>query len=201
MSIKEKARKVFKKKHGLLRTSEAIRLGIHPRTLYSMREEGDLEQLSTGVYRLRECPDFSDPDLVLVTKKIPKAVICLISALFYHQNTTQIPHFVYVAIPNKARTSRMDYPPIRYFRYSPKSYEIGVEVKMIGGQPVRIYNLEKTLADCLKFRNKIGMDVVLEALRMYSHRKGIKMDLLWEYAKLNRVEKVLMPIMQTLMSG
>lgn len=200
MNSKKKAKKIFKKKHGLLRTSEAIRMGIHPRTLYSLREEGDLEQLATGVYRLKECPDFAEPDLVLVSKKIPQGIICLISALAYYKNTTQIPHFVYVAIPNKARASRLDYPPIRYFRYSPKSYEAGVEVKMIGGQPVKIYSLEKTLADCLKFRNKIGMDVVLEALKMYLRRKSIKMDLLWEYAKLNRVEKILRPIMEAMLS-
>jgi len=200
MKNKKKAKKIFKKKHGLLRTSEAISFGIHPRTLYSMREEGELEQLATGVYRLRECPDFAEPDLVLIAKKIPQGVICLISALAYYQNTTQIPHFVYVAIPNKARASRLEYPPIRYFRYSPKTYEAGVEIKMIGGQPVKMYSLEKTLADCLKFRNKIGMDVVLEALKMYSCRRGIKMDLLWEYAKLNRVEKILQPIMETILS-
>jgi predicted transcriptional regulator of viral defense system len=200
MNAKKKAKKIFKEKNGLLRTSEALSIGIHPRTLYSMREEGELEQLATGVYRLREYPDFAEPDLVLIGKKIPRAVICLISALSYHQNTTQIPHFVYVAIPSKARTSRLKYPPIRYFRHSPKTYEAGVEIKMIGGQPVKMYSLEKTLADCLKFRNKIGMDVVLEALKMYSRRRGIKMDLLREYAKLNRVEKILQPIMETILS-
>ncbi len=200
MDTKKKAKKIFKKKHGLLRTSEAIKYGIHPRTLYSMREEGDLEQLATGVYRLTECDDYAEPDLVLIAKKIPQGVICLISALAYFNNTTQIPHFVYVAIPSKARTARLDYPPIRYFRFSPKTYEAGVEIKTIGGQPVKIYCLEKTLADCLKFRNKIGMDVVLEALKMYSRRRGIKMDLLWKYAKMNRVEKILQPIMEAIMS-
>lgn len=199
MDAKKKAKNIFKEKHGLLRTSEALSFGIHPRTLYSLREEGELEQLATGVYRLRECPDFAEPDLVLVAKKIPQAVICLISALSYHRNTTQIPHFVYVAIRNKARHSRLEYPPIRYFRFSTKTYEAGVEIKMIGGQPVKMYCLEKTLADCVKFRNKIGMDVVLEALKMYTRRRSVKMDLLWEYAKMNRVEKILQPIMQALM--
>lgn len=200
MTARQKAIKHFKNNQGLLRTTEAIRLGIHPRILYQLRDEGALEQLARGVYRLVEVPDFSEPDLVLVSKKIPQGIICLISALAYHEITTQIPHFVYIAIPNKARSSRLDYPPIRYFRYSEKVYNSGVETAFIGGYPVKIYNIEKTLADCIKFRNKIGMDVVIEALKLYWQRKGAQIDKLYEYAKINRVEKILQPIMETIVS-
>lgn len=200
MNAKQKAIKLFKKNQGLLRTAEAIRLGIHPRTIYLMRDEGLLEQLATGIYRLIELPDFSEPDLVLVSKKIPHGIICLISALAYHEITTQIPHFVYVAIPTKARPSRLEYPPLRYFRYSEKVYSAGVETILIGDYPVKIYNIEKTLADCVKFRNKIGIDVVIEALKMYWQRKGTQIDKLYEYAKINRVEKILQPIMETIVS-
>lgn len=200
MNAKQKAIKIFKKNQGLLRTAEAIRLGIHPRTIYQLRDEGLLEQLAKGIYRLLEVPDFSEPDLVLVSKKIPRGVICLISALAYHEITTQIPHFVYVAIPTKARPSRLEYPPLRYFRYSEKVYSSGVETKLIGGYPVKIYNIEKTLADCVKFRNKIGMDVVIEALKMYWQHKGTQIDKLYEYAKINRIEKILQPIMETIVS-
>lgn len=200
MNAKQKAIKLFKKNQGLLRTAEAIRMGIHPRTIYQLRDEGLLEQLAKGIYRLIEVPDFSEPDLVLVSKKIPHGIICLISALAYHEITTQIPHFVYVAIPNKARPSRLEYPPLRYFRYSEKVYNSGVETKLIGGYPVKIYNIEKTLADCVKFRNKIGMDVVIEALKMYWQRKGTQIDKLYEYAKINRIEKILQPIMETIVS-
>ncbi|MDP1608126.1 MAG: type IV toxin-antitoxin system AbiEi family antitoxin domain-containing protein [Chlamydiales bacterium] len=200
MSAKQKAIELFKENQGLLRTAEAIRLGIHPRTIYQLRDEGLLEQLAKGVYRLTEVPDFSEPDLVLVSKKIPRGIICLISALAYHEITTQIPHFVYVAIPTKARPSRLEYPPLRYFRYSEKVYRSGVETILIGGYPVKIYNIEKTLADCVKFRNKIGMDVVIEALKMYWQRKGAQIDKLYEYAKINRVEKILQPIMETIVS-
>src|SRR4051812_49012948 len=115
MNAKQKAVKLFKENQGLLRTAEAMRLGIHPRIIYQMRDEGLLEQMAKGIYRLIEVPDFSEPDLVLVSKKIPQAVICLISALAYHEITTQIPHFVYIAIPTKSRQSSLDYPPIRYF--------------------------------------------------------------------------------------
>lgn len=200
MNAKQKAVTLFKKNQGLLRTAEAMRLGVHPRIIYQLRDEGLLEQLAKGVYKLVEVPDFPEPDLVLVSKKIPRAVICLISALAYHEITTQIPHFVYIAIPTKSRQSRLDYPPIRYFHYSEKVYNAGVETKLIGGYPVKIYNIEKTLADCIKFRNKIGMDVVIEALKMYWQRKGTQINKLYEYAKLNRVEKILQPIMETIVS-
>jgi predicted transcriptional regulator of viral defense system len=200
MNARQKAINLFKEHQGLLRTAEAMRLGIHPRTLYQLRDDGLLEQLAKGVYRLLEVPDFSEPDLVLVSKKIPQGIICLISALAYHEITTQIPHFVYVAIPTKSRQSSLDYPPIRYFHYSEKVYSAGVETILISGYLVKIYNIEKTLADCVKFRNKIGMDVVIEALKMYWQRKGTQIDKLYEYAKINRIEKILQPILETIVS-
>jgi len=194
----EKAIKTFKKNRGLLRTSEAVRLGIHPRTLYQMRDQGILEQLARGVYRLSKAADFSEPDLLLVAKKIPHGVLCLISALAHYEMTTQIPHFVYIAIPTKAWKPRLEYPPIRYFRYSPKIHRTGVRSATIGGCRMKIYDLEKTLADCVKFRKKIGMDVVLEALKMYARSKRVRFDKLFAYAKLNRVDKILQPIMETI---
>jgi len=200
MNAKQKAIKHFKENQGLLRTAEAMRLGIHPRIIYQLRDEGLLEQLAKGVYRLVEVPDFSEPDLVLVSKKIPQGVICLISALAYYEMTTQIPHFVYIAIPTKSKRSNLDYPPIRYFHCSEKVYSAGLKTILIGDYPVKIYSIEKTLADCVKFRNKIGIDVLIEALKMYWQRKGTQIDKLYEYAKINRVEKILQPIMETIVS-
>jgi len=165
-----------------------------------MRDTGVLEQLARGVYRLTTLPDFSEPDLVLVSKKISRGVICLISALAYYGITTQIPHFVYVAIPVNSRKPKLDYPPIRYFWYSEKVYQAGMKTIQIKGCPVKIYDIEKTLADCVKFRNKIGMDVVIEALKMYWRGKKTNLDKLYEYAKINRVEKILQPIMETIVS-
>ena len=200
MKNTKQAIEIFEKNHGILRTQEAIKLGIHPRTLYEMRDKGILEQLARGIYRLTTIPDFSEPDLVLVSKKIPHGVICLISALAYYEITTQIPHFIYVAIPVKSRKPRLDYPPIRYFWYSDKVYQAGIETIKIGGFPLKIYNIEKTLADCVKFRNKIGKDVVIEALKIYWREKKTNIDKLYEYAKINRVEKILQPLMETIVS-
>ena len=191
---------IFENAGGILSMSEAIAKGVHRRELYTLRDKGDLEVISRGLYRLTKIPEPSLPDFVTVAKKIPNGVICLISALAFHEITTQIPHFVYVAIPTKSRQSRLDYPPIRYFRYSEKVYNSGIETTLIGGYPVKIYNIEKTLADCVKFRNKIGMDVVIEALKLYWQKKDARIDKLYDYAKLNRVEKILQPIMETIVS-
>lgn len=196
----KQAIKLFKKNNGILRTSEAIKSGIHPRTLYKMRDQGLLEELARGLYRLTIISDFSEPDLVLISKKIPHGVICLISALAYYRITTQIPHFVYVAIPVKSRKPKLDYPPIRYFWYSDKVYRAGIETIDIEGCSVKIFDIEKTLADCVKFRNKIGMDVVIEALKMYWQEKNTNIDKLYKYAKINRVEKILQPIIETIVS-
>ncbi len=191
---------IFRRHNGILRTAEAIKLGIHPVYLYKLRDEGVLESLGRGVFRLASMPDFSEPDLVLVAKRIPQGVICLISALSYYELTTQIPHFVYVALPRTSRLPQADYPPLRCFWYSKGAYEAGIETISVSGFPVRIYCVEKTLADCLKFRQKIGMDVVLEALKEY-WRKGLTdLDKLYDYAKTCRVEKVLQPIIETIVS-
>lgn len=196
----QQAIEIFERNHGILRTQEAMKLGIHPRTLYELRDQGVIEQLTRGIYRLKKVPDFAEPDLVLVSKKIPNGVICLISALAYYQITTQIPHFVYVAIPVKSRKPKLDYPPIRYFWYSEKVYRAGIVTVKIGEFPIKIFDIEKTLADCVKFRNKIGMDVVIEALKMYWTEKKTNIDKLYKYAKINRVEKILQPIMETIVS-
>ena len=192
--------KIFQKHNGILRTGEAIKLGIHPAYLYKLRDEGTLESLGRGVFRLASMPDFSEPDLVLIAKRIPQGVICLISALSYYELTTQIPHFVYVALPRTSRLPQMKYPPLRCFWYSKDAHKAGIKTISINGCPVRIYSIEKTLADCLKFRQKIGMDVVLEALKEYWRKGPTDLDKLYEYARICRVEKILQPIIETIVS-
>src|SRR3990170_8213290 len=169
---------VFRQHNGILRTAEAIKLGIHPTYLYKLRDERILESLGRGVFRLASIPDFSEPDLVLAAKRIPKGVICLISALSYYNLTTQIPHFVYIALPRTSRLPKLNYPPLHCFWYSKKTYEAGIEIISINGFPVKIYSIEKTLADCIKFRQKIGMDVVLEALKEYWRQGKTNIDAL-----------------------
>ena len=191
----------FRDAGGILTMSEAMAVGIHRRELYALRDRGDLETLSRGLYRLVDMPDPSLPDFIPVAKKIPHGVICLISALAFYEITTQIPHFVYVALPSQAHKPAISYPPMRYFWYSQKLISTGVQKHYIDGCVVMIFDVEKTLVDCVKFRNKIGMDVVLEALKMYWQSRKTNLEKLFEYAKLFRVEKILKPIMETIVSG
>lgn len=195
------ATEAFRKAGGILTMSEAIALGMHRRELYALRDQGDLEVVGRGLYRLVEMPDPSLPDFIPVAKKIPRGVICLISALAFHEITTQIPHFVYVALPSKSHKPSILYPPMRYFWYTEKLLTMGVQEHTLEGFTFKIFDVEKTLIDCVKFRNKIGMDVVLEALKMSWQSRKTNLDKLFEYAKLFHVEKILKLIMETIVSG
>ncbi len=189
---------IFKKAGGILKMSEAIAFGIHRRELYKLRDKGILEVIGRGLYRLTTIPESALSDFIPIAKKNPRGVICLISALAFHEITTQIPHFVYAALPRNARKPAITYPPMRYFWYSEKLLKTGVEKHKIDGCIIRIFNIEKTLIDCVKFRNKIGMDIVLKALKMYWRSKKADLGKLFKYAKLFRVENFLKPVMEAI---
>lgn len=171
--------------------SEAIHYGISRYSLYKMRDNGILEQVSRGIYRLVELPPINYPDLVTVSLRFPKSVVCLISALSYHGITTQIPHEVNVAVRRDTRMPSLDYPPVHAYKFSTEAYEAGIVEHQIDGTIVKIYNAEKTLADCFKYRNKLGMDLVLEALKLYRSQKKFNMNKLLKYARVCRVDKVM----------
>ena len=194
--MKERPEEIFRKHGGQLRMSEAIEQGITRYMLYSLRDRGVIEQVSRGIYRLVDLPPISNPDLVTVSLRFPNAVICLVSALAYHDITTQIPHVVFVAVSRDSRMPSLDHPPIQAHRFSIEAYKSGIEEHLIDGVPVKVYNPEKTLADCFKFRNKIGMDVALEALKLYKTRKKFNLGELLRYAKICRVEKVMRPYLE-----
>jgi predicted transcriptional regulator of viral defense system len=190
------ALEIFRGHGGILRTGEALDLGIHRRTLYAMRDEGLLERLDRGLYRLAELPPLSDPDLVTVARKIPHGVICLISALHFHEMTMQIPHAVSVAVQRGSEPPRLDFPPTRIHLFSGEAFTEGVETHSIDGTSVRIYSPEKTLADCFKYRNRIGMDTVREALELYRERPKSQPGKVLRYARICRVEKVMRPYLE-----
>ena len=184
----------------MLRTSEAIRQGIHPRTLYSLRESGEIEEIGRGLYRLTSARPLENPDWATVATKVPHAVICLISALSHHGLTTQVPHTIDIALPSHSRVPKLDYPPIRIFWLSEPAFSSGVDVVATDDIKVRIYSPEKTIADCFKYRNKIGMDVAVEALKAYREQtKKPNHKLLLKYAELNRVQRIMRPYLEALM--
>jgi predicted transcriptional regulator of viral defense system len=195
----EKARMLFQQHGGTLRAAQAIRLGIHPRTLYEMRDAGVLDRLARGVYRLAELPVLGDPDLVTVTLKIPHGVICLISALAFHEITTQIPHEIYMGVSRGTTRPRLDYPPLRVFWFKGKAFTEGIETHKRDGVSVRVYSPEKTLVDCFKYRNKIGIDIVIEALKLYRRRETVRVDELLRFARICRVFKIMKPYLEALL--
>jgi len=190
---------IFRKHGGQLRMSEAIHYGISRYSLYKMRDNGIVEQVSRGIYRLADLPPISNPDLVTVSLRFPKTVICLISALSYHGITTQVPHAVSIAIARKARKPSLQSPPIQCYKFSDEAFQAGIEQHQIDGVTVQIYCAEKTLADCFKYRNKLGMDIVLEALKFYKSQKAFNLNKLLKYAKICRVAKVMQPYLEAIL--
>jgi predicted transcriptional regulator of viral defense system len=195
----DKAEAVFKQHGGILRTANAIRLGVHPDTLYRMREAGTLEAISRGVYRLTGSQPLGNPDLVTVATRVSGGVICLISALAFHEITTQIPHEIHLALSPGAEEPRLEYPPIQTYRFAGKSYSEGVQIHTLDNVKVRIYSPEKTIADSFKFRNRIGLDTAVEAIRFYRERKQIQIDELIRCATICRVDKIIRPYLEALL--
>jgi len=190
---------IFKNHGGILRTAQALKAGIHPGTLYAMRDSGVLEMISRGVFRLSDSPPLGNPDLVTVATRVPSGVICLISALAFYELTTQIIHEVHVALPRGAEEPRLDYPPIKTYRFTGNAFTEGVDTHDLDGVSICIYSPEKTLADCFKFRNKVGLDTVVEAIRFYRERRSIKVDDLVHYASVCRVNKIMRPYLEAIL--
>jgi predicted transcriptional regulator of viral defense system len=178
--------------------SDALRLGINRRTLYAMRDAGIIEPLTRGLFRLASLEPLGHPDLVTVAARIPHGVLCLISALSFHELTTQVPHVIDVALKRGTRAPRLDYPPTRFFWFSALAFHEGIETHKLDGANVRVYDPEKTLTDCFRYRNQIGMDVVLEALRLWRERRRRKLDILLKYARMRHVERAMRPYLEAM---
>ncbi len=177
---------------------EAVRAGISRHTLYAMRDAGTIEQLGRGVYRLAALPGLEAPDLVTVSRRVPDGVICLLSALAVHQLTTQVPHAVDIAILRGAERPRIDYPPVNIYWFSGQAFSEGIETKTMDGHKVRIYKPEKSIADIFKYRNKLGLEVALEALKTWRARRGSSVERLLDAARVCRVEHVMRPYLEAL---
>ena len=197
-NIIDRAINIFQVHHGVLQTRQAIHLGISPRTLYLMRDRGVITRESWGLYRLTGIEISAYHDLVQAAIKIPKGVICLISALSFHELTTQIPHQVHIALPIDAEKPRLEYPPVRLYWLSKKTYSAGIEHHELESEQVNIYSVAKTIADCFKYRNKIGLDVALEALKTYRRQADFDIESLLRYARIDRVERVIKPYLEIL---
>ena len=195
----QRAVSIFKQKGSVLKTAEVLKAGIHPSTLYALVKNGKLERISRGVYRLTDSPPLSNPDLILVAKRIPKGVICLLSALSFHDITTHIPHEIHIALSFGAEEPRLEYPPIRTFRFSNTAFTEGIQTHRIDRVEIKVYSPEKTLADCFKFRNTIGLDTAIEALKLYRDRRDMKIDEIMRFATICRVTKIMRPYLEAIL--
>ncbi|HEX9012116.1 MAG TPA: type IV toxin-antitoxin system AbiEi family antitoxin domain-containing protein [Anaerolineaceae bacterium] len=192
------ASQTFSEHGGILNTRRAMRLGIAPRTLYQMHDAGLLRRISRGIYQLASQDPLGNPDLVNIALRIPGAVICLISALHFYGITTQIPHQVYIALPQSAEKPRLEFPPLNIIWLSKKAYIAGITTQTVDGFPIKVYSIEKTIADCFKFRNKVGNDIALEALKDYLKSPAHDVNQLLTYARLDRVEVLLSRYLEAL---
>jgi predicted transcriptional regulator of viral defense system len=182
----------------LIRPRDLTERGLPTVALTRLVRQGRLQRVGRGLYALPDRPVSEHNALAEVARKHPQAIVCLLSALRFHDLTTQSPFEVWLAIPNKARAPKIDYPPLRIVRFSGAALTDGVEEHAIDGVPVRVTSVARTVADCFKFRNKIGLDVALEALQEAWRAKRVSMDELWRYATLCRVTNVMRPYMESL---
>ena len=184
----------------ILTASEAYRSGIHSQQLSRLVRDGVLERIARGQYRLSERPVTEHHGLAVAARAVPHGVICLISALSFHGIGTQLPFEVRMAIDRRARRPSLDYPRLRVVRFSGPALTAGVETHRIEGQSVRVYSVAKTVADCFKYRNKIGLDVALEALREAWRERRVRMDDLDRFARICRVHRVMSPYIEALVA-
>jgi len=186
------------KRLGVIRPKDMDEYGIHRKYIHLLHHQGVLNRVGRGLYVLANSKPSENRTIAEACKRVPSGVICLLSALRFYDLTTQSPYEIWIAIDHKSRHPKESILPLRIVRFSGKALISGVEHHEIEGVPVRVYCPAKTVADCFKYRNKIGLDVALEALRDCHHSRKCTMDELWEYAKICRVTNIMKPYLESL---
>ena len=181
-------------------SSELTRAGVHRQVLSRLVASGELDRIARGLYRVPDHPPTEHHALAIVGTVVPQGVICLLSALQFHGIGTQLPADVWVALDRRSRRPALKYPLLRIVRASGTAFTQGIETHRIEGQTVRVYNVAKTIADCFKYRNKIGLDVALEALREAWRARRFTMQALDRYAGICRVQRVMKPYLEALVA-
>ncbi len=200
MTTKEKKFIEFlKKRGGMVSYKEIIKAGFSKAFLKDNLDSGRIQKVDRALYRLSDGFTLSYPDLVAVSIKVSKGVVCLLSALAFHEATSEIPHYVNIAIPRGAYANKINYPPVKFYHFSSKAWKAGIEKHEIEGYQIKVYCLAKTIADCFKFRNKIGMDVAREALKIAITEKGVQPKEIMQYAEICRVDNIIKPILEAML--
>ncbi len=184
------------KQKGVLRTSDLDAIKAPRVVLTRLTAAGLLDKVGRGLYRLPHHPGSEHEGLVSVATKVPQAVFCLLTALQFHELTTQLPRRIWIAMPRGSHVPRIDYPPLKMVQMTGDVHTAGVEEYLRDGVKLRVYSAAKTVVDCFKHRNKIGLDVALEALRDVRTKRKATADELWRYAKICRVTNVMRPYLE-----
>ena len=180
----------------VLRAADVRAHGWSPQLLIRLHQAGKLQRFGRGLYGLPDAEVTEHHTLLEVCQRVPKAVVCLLSALQYHEIGTQLPSEVWVALPAATKAPRLSYPPLRITRLRGAAYSEGILTVTDHGAPIRVYSAAKTVTDCFKFRNKIGLDVALEALKDAWRSRKVTMAELSHFARINRVERVMQPYLE-----
>jgi predicted transcriptional regulator of viral defense system len=182
---------------GTARTSDILAAGVHSRDLYAARDEGALVEVTRGVYRLAELP-LTEPDLVVVAKRMPRAVLCLVTALHLHRLTQEIPRAVHVALPRGVHPARLEFPPLEVYHFSAASHAAGVDEREVDGVTVRVTSPAKSVADAFKFRSRIGHEAAVDALKQALRTGSATPAEIDRMARVDRVQAVIRPYLEAL---
>lgn len=186
------------RKMGVFTPSDVENADVPREYLYRLFRSGKVEKIGRGMYGLPGSNISEHHSLIEVAKKIPGSVISLISALHFHNLTTQLPNEVWVTLEKSSWTPKIDYPPINFTFVSGKAFSHGVQKHIIDGIPVKVYSPAKTVADCFKFRNKIGLDVAIEALKESWRENKVTMDEIAKASKVCRVSNIIRPYLEAI---
>ena len=188
------------RRKGVLRPRDLDPLGIPRRVLSELTDKGLLTRSGRGLYALADAPASEHHSLAEAVTRVPIGVVCLLSALRFHGLTTQNPWEVWMAIPPHSRKPRPGHPPLRIVRFSGKPFTEGVERHKVDGVAVPVYSAAKTVADCFRYRNKIGTDVAVEALRLAWEKRKVAADQIWHFARICRVTNVMRPYLESVVA-
>lgn len=183
--------KIFKTHNGYARSKDILAEGIHPRDIKSILDEGIVIKVKNGLYRLSDTPVISNQSFIDLACAVPEGVICLLSALSYYEMTTFNPSIISMAIHRKSWRPKIEYPPVEFYYFSKKQFEAGIDKINIRGYKISIYCREKTICDCFRYRNKLGIDIAKEGLSEYLRRKDRNLERLLKYAEICRVKKLM----------
>ena len=188
----------YVRQHGIVRPRDIEAIGIPREYLLRLHGQGKLSRIGRGIYSLPDAAVTERHTYAEVAKRVPDAVLCLLSALAFHEITTQSPASVWIALGKGARKPAIVSPSLRVIRLTEPSLSEGIEKQSVEGVTVRVYSAAKTVADCFKFRNKIGLDIAIEALKDCLRQKKATVNEIYRYAKICRVSNVIRPYMETL---